>query len=67
LFEELREIQHIWILPVEQLQLLAGKIHLPLSQIHAVASFYPHFGDTATQAGCAVCGDMTCHIRGGPR
>jgi len=67
-FEELREIQHEYgYLPVEQLQLLAGKIQLPLSQIHAVASFYPHFRLTPPpRLDVRVCGDMTCHIRGGP-
>ncbi len=68
MFEELREIQHEYgYLPVEQLQLLAGKINLPLSQIHAVASFYPHFRLTPPpRVDIRVCGDMTCHIRGGP-
>jgi len=67
-FEELRKIQHEYgYLPVEQLQLLAGKIQLPLSQIHAVASFYPHFRLTPPpRLDVRVCGDMTCHIRGGP-
>jgi NADH:ubiquinone oxidoreductase subunit F (NADH-binding)/NADH:ubiquinone oxidoreductase subunit E len=67
-FEELREIQHEYgYLPVEQLQLLAGRIQLPLSQIHAVASFYPHFRLTPPpRVDVRVCGDMTCHIRGGP-
>jgi len=67
-FEELREIQHEYgYLPVEQLQLLAGRIQLPLSQIHAVASFYPHFRLTPPpRVDIRVCGDMTCHIRGGP-
>lgn len=69
MFEELREIQHEYgYLPVEQLQLLAGKIQLPLSQIHAVASFYPHFRLTPPpRVDVRVCGDMTCHIRGGPQ
>lgn len=68
MFEELREIQHEFgYLPVEQLQLLAGRIQQPLSQIHAVASFYPHFRLTPPpRVDVRVCGDMTCHIRGGP-
>ena len=68
MFEELREIQHEYgYLPVEQLQHLAGKIQTPLSQIHAVASFYPHFRLTPPpRVDVRVCGDMTCHIRGGP-
>ncbi len=69
MFEELREIQREYgYLPVEQLQLLAGKIQLPLSQIHTVASFYPHFRLTPPpRVDIRVCGDMTCHIRGGPQ
>ena len=30
-------------LPADQLRGLAGRIDVPLSQLHAVASFYPHF------------------------
>jgi NADH:ubiquinone oxidoreductase subunit F (NADH-binding)/NADH:ubiquinone oxidoreductase subunit E len=66
LFDELRVIQQEFgYLPAEQLQRLAGKINVPLSQIHAVASFYPHFQLTPPpQADVRVCADMSCHLRG---
>jgi formate dehydrogenase beta subunit len=66
LIEELRSIQHQFgYLPADRLQELAVKIHVPLSQIHAVASFYPHFHLTPpAQAEVRVCADMSCHLRG---
>ena len=67
MFDELRVIQQEFgYLPAEQLQRLAGKINVPLSQIHAVASFYPHFQLTPPpRADVRVCADMSCHLRGG--
>jgi NADH:ubiquinone oxidoreductase subunit F (NADH-binding)/NADH:ubiquinone oxidoreductase subunit E len=64
--EELRSIQHQFgYLPADQLQKLASRIRVPLSQIHAVASFYPHFHLTPpAQAEVRVCSDMSCHLRG---
>ncbi len=68
-FDELRAIQREFgYLPVEQLQWLAQKMSVPLSQIHTVASFYPHFRLTPPpRVDVRVCADMTCHIRGGPQ
>ena len=67
MFDELRAIQREFgYLPADQLQALSGKINVPLSQIHAVASFYPHFHLTPPpKVDCRVCADMTCHLRGG--
>jgi len=67
LFNELRSIQHEFgYLPADQLQLLSKKIDVPVSQIHAAASFYPHFHLTPPpKAEVKVCADMTCHLRGG--
>jgi len=67
LFEELRAIQRqSGYLPAEQLQSLATKIDVPLSQIHGVASFYPHFHLTPpARAEIRICADMSCHLRGG--
>lgn len=67
MFNELRAIQHEFgYLPADQLQLLANKIDVPVSQIHAAASFYPHFHLTPPpKAEVKVCADMTCHLRGG--
>jgi len=68
LIEELRSIQHQFgYLPADRLQELAAKIQVPLSQIHAVASFYPHFHlAPPAQAEVRVCADMSCHLRGAP-
>jgi len=67
LFDQLRAIQQQFgYLPVDQLQQLATKIHVPVSQIHSVASFYPHFHLTPPpRADLKVCADMSCHLRGG--
>jgi formate dehydrogenase/NADH-quinone oxidoreductase subunit F len=66
-FNELRAIQREFgYLPAEQLQVLSKTINVPVSQIHAVASFYPHFHLTPPpKVDCRVCADMTCHLRGG--
>jgi formate dehydrogenase beta subunit len=68
LFDQLRAIQQKFgYLPADQLQQLAARINLPVSQIHTVASFYPHFHLTPPpRAEVKVCADMTCHLRGGP-
>ena len=68
MIDELRSIQHQFgYLPADRLQELAVKIHVPLSQIHAVASFYPHFHlAPPAQAEVRVCADMSCHLRGAP-
>jgi len=65
-FEELRAIQRQFgYLPAEQLKALSGKIKTPLSQIHAVASFYPHFHLVPPpKVDLRVCTDMSCHLCG---
>ena len=67
MFNELRAIQHEFgYLPADQLHLLSKQLDIPVSQIHAAASFYPHFHLTPPpKAEVKVCGDMTCHLRGG--
>ena len=67
MFNELRAIQHEFgYLPADQLHLLSKQLDIPVSQIHAAASFYPHFHLTPPpRAEVKVCGDMTCHLRGG--
>jgi NADH:ubiquinone oxidoreductase subunit F (NADH-binding)/NADH:ubiquinone oxidoreductase subunit E len=68
LFDQLRAIQQRFgYLPADQLQQLAARINVPVSQIHTVASFYPHFHLTPPpRAEVKVCADMSCHLRGGP-
>jgi NADH:ubiquinone oxidoreductase subunit F (NADH-binding)/NADH:ubiquinone oxidoreductase subunit E len=67
LFDQLRAIQQQFgYLPADQLQELAAKIKVPVSQIHTVASFYPHFHLTPPpRAEVKICADMSCHLRGG--
>jgi NADH:ubiquinone oxidoreductase subunit F (NADH-binding)/NADH:ubiquinone oxidoreductase subunit E len=66
-FEELRAIQRDFgYLPADRLKTLAASINVPISQIHAVASFYPHFHLTPPpKVDVRVCADMSCHLRGG--
>jgi NADH:ubiquinone oxidoreductase subunit F (NADH-binding)/NADH:ubiquinone oxidoreductase subunit E len=68
LFEQLRAIQQEFgYLPADQLRELAAKINVPISQIHTVASFYPHFHLVPPpQTEVKICADMSCHLRGGP-
>ena len=69
MFDELRAIQREFgYLPVEQLHRVSQRLHIPVSQIHAVVSFYPHFRLTPPpKLDVRVCSDMTCHMRGGPQ
>ncbi|MGH9528883.1 MAG: NAD(P)H-dependent oxidoreductase subunit E [Terriglobales bacterium] len=66
MFEELRAIQRDFgYLPADQLKALAAAINVPVSQIHAVASFYPHFHlSPPPRVDVRVCADMSCHLRG---
>ena len=66
MYEELRAIQRQYgYLPADQLRALSSKIQKPLSQIHAVASFFPHFHLTPPpKVDMRVCSDMSCHLLG---
>jgi formate dehydrogenase beta subunit len=68
LFDQLRAIQREFgYLPADQLRQLAARINVPVSQIHTVASFYPHFHLTPPpRTEVKICADMSCHLRGGP-
>ena len=69
MFDELRAIQASFgYLPTDQLHQLSRKLKIPVSQIHAVASFYPHFYlKPPPKVDVRVCADMSCHLRGGPQ
>ncbi|MGA9903482.1 MAG: NAD(P)H-dependent oxidoreductase subunit E [Terriglobales bacterium] len=69
MFEELRAIQRDFgYLPADRLTTLAARMKIPVSQIHAVASFYPHFHlSPPPQVDVRVCADMSCHLRGGDK
>jgi len=68
-FEELRAIQRDFgYLPADQIKTLAARIHVPISQIHTVASFYPHFHlSPPPKVDMRVCADMSCHLCGGDK
>jgi len=67
--QELRAVQsQFGFLPADQLQALAKKIDVPVTRLHQVASFFPHFRLTPPpKADVRVCRDMSCHLRGGDR
>ncbi|HEX4074326.1 MAG TPA: NADH-ubiquinone oxidoreductase-F iron-sulfur binding region domain-containing protein [Candidatus Acidoferrales bacterium] len=66
---ELRAVQsQFGFLPADQLQALAKKIDVPITRLHQVASFFPHFRLTPPpRADVRVCRDMSCHLRGADR
>jgi formate dehydrogenase beta subunit len=67
LFDELRAIQASYgYLSTDQLHKLSAKLKRPVSEIHAVASFYPLFHlKPPPKVDVRVCLDMSCHLRGG--
>ncbi len=69
MFDELRAIQASYgYIPADQLHKLSKKLQKPVSELHAVASFYPHFYlKPPAKADVRVCGDMSCHLRGAPQ
>ena len=66
LFDRLKEIQNKFgYLPGTQLQSLSHSAGVPLSHIHAVADFYPHFHlAPPPKVTVKICSDMACHLRG---
>ncbi len=66
MFDELRAIQTTHgYLPSDQLYKLATQLKMPVSEIHAVASYYPLFYlKPPPKVDVRVCADMSCHLRG---
>ena len=66
IFDELRAIQsEFGYLPAEQIEALSRRSNIPVSHIHGVVDFFPHFHVSPPARVCAnVCMDMTCHLRG---
>lgn len=66
---ELRALQARYgFLPAEELRALAARLQVPLSQLHGVASFFPHFRlDPPASVEVRVCVDMACHLLGAER
>jgi NADH:ubiquinone oxidoreductase subunit F (NADH-binding)/NADH:ubiquinone oxidoreductase subunit E len=69
IIEELRAVQREFgYLPAEQLVAVSKKIDVPITRLHQVASFYPHFRLTPPpKADVRVCRDMSCHLKGADR
>lgn len=69
IIKELKAIQHKFgFLPNEALQALSLEKDIPLFQIHAVVSFYPHFRlEPRKGIEINVCTDLSCHLRGASR
>ncbi len=65
--DDLKAIQHHHgYLPADEIQALSERRNIPLFEIHAVASFYPHFRLSPPPAvSIRVCQDMSCHLQGG--
>ena len=52
-------------LPAGELRALSDRIDVPLYQLHAVASFFPHFRLIPPPAvDVGICVDMSCHLHG---
>ena len=69
IIEKLRVVQREFgYLPAEQLLAVSKKIDVPITRLHQVASFYPHFRLTPPpKADVRVCRDMACHLKGADR
>jgi NADH:ubiquinone oxidoreductase subunit F (NADH-binding)/NADH:ubiquinone oxidoreductase subunit E len=66
LIDDLKDIQsEAGFLPRERLAELSRRESVPLYQIEAVASFYPHFRSTPPPAAeIGLCTDMSCYLAG---
>lgn len=65
-FEDLKEIQRqAGFISAEAMKNIANKRSIPLKDVHAVVTFYPHFNlKPPAKAEVLVCTDMTCHLAG---
>jgi len=66
IFEELKDVQRKFeYLPSEELKRIADRRGLALRDVHAIASYYPHFHlQPPAKVVVKICDDMTCHLRG---
>jgi NADH:ubiquinone oxidoreductase subunit F (NADH-binding)/NADH:ubiquinone oxidoreductase subunit E len=66
IFEDLKAVQRQYgYIPKEQMEAIAEARSLHVRDVHAVASFYPHFHLKApARVDLRVCSDMSCHVRG---
>ncbi|HEY6348542.1 MAG TPA: NADH-ubiquinone oxidoreductase-F iron-sulfur binding region domain-containing protein [Candidatus Angelobacter sp.] len=70
IFDELKDIQRKHpkhYLPLKELERVAERRGLHLRDVHAIASYYPHFHlHPPATIEIKVCDDMSCHLRGAP-
>ena len=66
LIDELRAIQdQHGYLPENELRAFSQQTHIPLYQLQAVASFYPHFRlSPGPKLEVKICADLSCHLAG---
>jgi len=66
IYEELKDAQRrLGYLPAAELERIAKKLELHNRDVHAIASYYPHFRlQPPAKVEVKVCDDMTCHLRG---
>ncbi len=54
-------------LPLEGLEYLSWKLHIPLSHIYSIATFYSAFSlKPKGKHICTICMGTACHVRGAP-
>ncbi|OHD56222.1 MAG: hydrogenase [Spirochaetes bacterium GWF1_51_8] len=55
-------------LPIELQRFIADKLHLPLSEVHGVVTFYSYFSTTPRgKYTIGVCLGTACYVRGGKK
>jgi NADH:ubiquinone oxidoreductase subunit F (NADH-binding)/NADH:ubiquinone oxidoreductase subunit E len=66
IYEELRAVQKKFgYIPKEEMHAVAARRGLPVRDIHAVATYYPHFlTEVPKRAEVAFCDDLSCHLNG---
>ena len=69
LIETLHTVQEAFgFLDEESLNYVAASLHVPLSQVYGVSTFYHLFSlKPAGKHSCVVCTGTACYIKGGPR
>ena len=66
IFDDLRAIQREFgYLPSDKLEAIAEARGMNVREVHAIASFYPHFHLKApARVNVRICADMSCHLGG---
>lgn len=69
LIQVLHTVQNVYgYLDLDVLARVASTLHVPLSRVYGVATFYHHFNLTpAGQNTCIICTGTACFIKGGER